>query len=257
MKCGLTSTRGLSRASGCNRGCFSLSIGFHQHPKLLKNSPKQQVVVYSSSYWRCTQSKQCHPGNIMEEPVKLNLKWACAQWGAAEQSRPASPPGDGCPLKTGDSASSIKNKKKSGNNPHGLRCADKCAACTCSPCYAIESDRPVVVVGHFIHHLLSHDWQNKSQFNASEDWCWICLFCLGFSSHEDTNTRQLFVMWYKGWEPLNNWDITLTESLSSHCALSFKWGGSDGSFNVGWIWTQVISHILYIESWHSLKTTCW
>lgn len=60
-------------------------------------------------------------------------------------------------------------------------------------------DHPTVAAGHFIHPLFSHDWQNKSQLDASRDCGWICL-C--FFSHEDTNTRQQFVMWYEHSEPL-------------------------------------------------------
>lgn len=69
-----------------------------------------------------------------------------------------------------------------------------------------ELDHPSVVAGHFIRPLFSHDWQNKSQFNASEDRGWICL-C--FFSHEDTNIRQQFVMWYKHREPLDKWIFVL------------------------------------------------
>lgn len=70
-----------------------------------------------------------------------------------------------------------------------------------------ELDHPSVATGHFIHPLFSHDWQNKSQFDASGDWGWICL-CL--FSHEDTNTRQQFVMRYEHSEP-----PALTGSLCS------------------------------------------
>lgn len=96
---------------------------------------------------------------------------------------------------------------------------------TCPLSWAAASDHPTAVAGHFIHPLFSHDWQNKSQFNASEEWCRICL---GFSSHEDTNIRQQFVMWYEGWVPLYEWSIFVLSSLSHflcikrHCKCIFK-----------------------------------